>query len=154
MGSVAAGYPEGTLKAIAQSGLNGSQYVTNPANLANRPFSGVTYVELAPATAWLAANISGSGIIVVHNSTYDASMGNVHGTFNGVIIADDIAHINSGTTIYGAVVGLSTLPSMMNDLGNGNSDIDYSSTAIQNATGSVNPLVVKTYSDKIIAWWE
>jgi len=45
------GYPEGTLKSIAQNGKNGSQYVLNPGDKIDKddltfPLSGVTYVEI------------------------------------------------------------------------------------------------------------
>jgi hypothetical protein len=153
MGGTVNGYPEGTLRSIAQSGINGSQYVTNPSNL-HSPFSGVTYIELPPGGAWVPAEISGSGILVVHSSARDAVMGNVHGTFQGIIIADDIAHINSGTTILGAIVALSTDPSKFNDFSNGTSSILYSSLAIEQATARIQPIVINTYTNKVIAWWE
>ncbi|MDZ7764085.1 MAG: hypothetical protein U5K00_06610 [Melioribacteraceae bacterium] len=77
MGGAAKGYPSGKLKSIAQSGKNGSQYVTNPSAL-NHPLKGVTYVELASGDTWNPANITGEGILIVHNSSTDAVIKNIN----------------------------------------------------------------------------
>ena len=45
------GYNDGELKAMAQSGANGGQYMTDPANF-TLPLSGVTYVELPIGDSW------------------------------------------------------------------------------------------------------
>lgn len=149
MGGSANGYPEGTLKSIAQAGTNGSQYVTNPSNL-SYPLSGVTYVELACEGEWVAANIDGSGILVVHNTCTDAVIKNLNtGTFKGLLIADDIVHIH--TTIIGAVVSLTDGSSNVETIGNGNGQVLYSRQAITNAAGS---LANNNSSYSILAWYE
>lgn len=135
LGGPAVGYPEGKLKQIAQSRVNGSQYTTNPASL-TYPLRGVTYVELPSGSSWISCNIEGSGILVVHNPSVDAIMREVNsGTFRGIIVVDDIQHVQ--TTIIGALIGLSPLPSAGNCIGNGVGEILYSSEAIQNTTGSL-----------------
>ncbi len=135
LGGPAAGYPEGKLKQIAQSGVNGSQYTTNPATL-TYPLRGVTYIELPSGGSWLSCNIEGSGILVVHNSSVNAIMREVNsGTFRGIIVVDDILHVQS--TIIGAIIGLSPSPSAGNCIGNGVGEVLYSSEAIQNTTGSL-----------------
>jgi hypothetical protein len=125
------GYASGALKAMAQSGANGGQYVTNPANL-TFPLSGVTYVELASGGTWQAMDFgSSSGVLVVHNSAKNAVIKNLNsGIFKGLIIADDIDKIH--TTIIGAVVSLTTSPSG-NCIGNGNGEILYSNAALLEA---------------------
>ena len=149
MGGEANRFPEGSLKAIAMSGLNGGQYVTNPAGL-SFPLSGVTYVELPSGGEWSTIDFAGvsSGIIVVHNSAGNARMRNIDsGTFTGLIIADDIEHVHA--TIIGAVVSLIDNPAG-NCLGNGSGEVLYSSEAIRQATESAAEGSI--YS--IVSYWE
>ncbi|MDQ7818563.1 MAG: hypothetical protein RDU14_16175 [Melioribacteraceae bacterium] len=132
LGGAANGFTDGTLKALSQSGWNGSQYVTNPSSL-TFPLSGVTYVELTSGGTWNPANINGSGILIVHNTSGNAKIKNLNsGTFKGLLIADDIIHIH--TNIIGAVVALSPSPSDGNCIGNGNGDVLFSRAAINQAT--------------------
>jgi len=134
MGGEDAGYPEGTLKSIAQSGFNGSQYVIYPPSTPSFPLSGVTYVEVTVGE-WNPEDFTNSsGILVVHNSSKTAVIKNLNtGTFKGLIIADDIDKIKC--EIIGAVVGLTTTPSG-NLIGNGNGIIKYSLALVsQTSTG-------------------
>ncbi len=140
MGGVANGYPEGTLKQIAMSGVNGSQYVTDPTRL-RFPLSGVTYVELPPGGIWNPVNLGDStGILIVHNSAGNAVIKNINpsgttcGCFTGLIIADDIVHIH--TKIIGAVVSLTTGPSSGNVIGNGSGQVLFSREALTLAAGA------------------
>ena len=123
------GYSDGVLKAMAQSGANGSQYATNPANL-SLPLSGVTYLELASGAKWQSMDFgASSGVLVVHNSSTDAAIKNLNaGTFAGLIIADDIEKVHC--TIIGAVIAMSTNPSG-NCIGNGSGEILYSREALE-----------------------
>ncbi|MDP3149194.1 MAG: hypothetical protein Q8N83_08720 [Ignavibacteria bacterium] len=135
-GGSAAGFTEGTLKNLALSGANGSQYVTNPSSLSS-PFSGVTYVELDSGSTWQKMNITGTGVLIVHNAAGNAIMKNLNsGKFKGIIIADDIIHVH--TDIIGAVIGLSASPSEGNFLGNGSGSIKYSLEAITQAVTAVS----------------
>ncbi len=126
------GYTAGTLKAMAQSGANGSQYVTNPSSL-TFPLSGVTYVELSSGSTWQSMDFgSSSGVLVVHNSSVNATIKNLNsGTFKGLIIADDIEKIHM--TLIGAVVSMTTSPSG-NCVGNGSGEVLYSSEALLQAS--------------------
>jgi len=155
LGGPQMGFPEGTLKSMALSGYAGSQYTTNPGTL-HYPLSGVTYVELPVGGTWMSPNINGSGILVVHYSTKDAVMKNISpGTFVGLLICDDISHINATFTIIGAVVGLTPDPSKTNEIGNGNSNSLYSGDAIANAVATIKgESPVNTFTDKVLAWWE
>ncbi len=153
LGGAPNGYPEGTLKAVALSRVNGSQYVTDP-TLLQMPLKGVTYIEPPSGVGWSAADITGSGILVVHNSTRDAVVKNVHGTFTGLVIVDDISHTNATLLIVGAVFGLTPVTSATNDFGNGNASILYSSSVIANVISAVKPDSVSTYANKVLAWWE
>ncbi|GAB1442689.1 hypothetical protein MASR2M39_15250 [Ignavibacteriales bacterium] len=155
MGGALNGYPEGTLKAIAVSGAGGSQYVTNPVNL-TYPLKGVTYVELPNNTSWTSANVAGTGVLIIHNSTLTAGIANINsGIFSGIMMADDIVRIH--TTVIGALIGISPNPSSGNCIGNGTGSILFSREAIMNAvnlvnlTNSINALSV---NQQILYWYE
>ena len=153
MGGADAGYPEGTLKSIAISGVDGSQYVTDPNNL-SLPLSGVTYVELPSGDTWNPVFFGvSSGILVVHNSSTSAIMKNLNDTFTGLIIADDIIHIHC--TIIGAVAVLTRYPSEGNCIGNGDGWIKYSSAAIGAAAGGTGVGGGgSSYSVSLSSWYE
>ena len=158
MGGASDGYPDGTLKSLAQSGIGGSQYVTNP-SLLSFPLSGITYVEMPTNTRgnkneWRSATIEGEGILVIHNSASNATIKNLNsGTFKGLMIADDIVHVH--TDIIGAIVGLSPSPSSGNVIGNGNGNVKYSRQAIKNATSSAGGSTSGGNSTtNVVAWWD
>ena len=126
------GYAAGTLKGVAQSGVNGSQYVTNPASL-SFPLSGVTYVELPNGGTWDSIDFGAStGVLVVHNDWTNAVIKTLNGgTFTGLIIADDIDKVHND--IIGAIVSLTASPSG-NCIGNGTGSILYSVEALEQAS--------------------
>jgi len=139
MGGEDKGFSEGTLLDIANSGVNGSQYVTDPDDL-NGPFSGVTYLEMSGSKekdrTWQSMDITGSGILIIHNSSTNSIMKNINsGTFKGLIIVDDLVHIHAD--IIGAVVILTSSPSSGNCVGNGNGNVLYSSEAVKDAMKQV-----------------
>jgi hypothetical protein len=156
-GGTANGYPEGTLKSVAQSGANGSQYVTDPLTL-KYPLSGITYVELPLGVQWSPALVYGSGILVVHNSTTTAALKNIGGdnkgndTFTGIIIADDIVHIQGN--LIGGLIELTSSPSEGKVIGNSNGNIWYSKQAVLNATNSLNVTGGNGSAANVIGWWE
>ncbi len=123
MGGAPYGFPAGTLKAIAQSGINGSQYVTNPSSL-KFPLKGVTYVDFGGQ--WEGKTISGSGIFILHNSGSSSECENMKGSFTGLFIGDEIKHINAD--IIGAVINLK---GNSTDIGNGTGSILYSSEVLK-----------------------
>jgi hypothetical protein len=135
MGGEKLGFSEGTLKKIAQSGLNGSQYTTNP-NTLIYPLKGVTYVE---ADYWKKGKITGSGIFVMCNSAGNSILDTPEGNFAGIIIADDLNHIHL-TRLLGAVVTLTNFPSAGKGIGSGKGSILYSEKALFNATKSMQKL--------------
>jgi hypothetical protein len=150
MGAIGIGYPEGTLKAIAQSGNNGSRYTTNPATL-TMPLSGVTYIELPSGGSWVPAAITGSGVLVIHNSAKNALLQNPGiSTFKGILICDDIVHLHN--TIIGAVVSLTPTPSAGNVIGNGTGAVLYSRMAIKKATEVA--VMPPNGSQNAVAWRE
>jgi hypothetical protein len=132
LGGPAYGYPEGMLKSIAMTGINGSQYVTDP-TLLSHPLSGITYVELTdefPHNKWEDAEVEGSGLLVVHNTSTNALIWNMeYGTFVGLVIIDDIVHVH--TTIVGALIVLTPNPSSGNTIGNSDGLVLYSTEAIR-----------------------
>ena len=146
MGGSSRGYPEGKLKALAQSGANGGQYVTNPASL-TFPLSGVTYVELASGGTWQSMDFGAStGVLVVHNSAHNALIKNLNsGTFKGLVIADDIDKVHCA--ILGGVI---VLKGSGNCIGNGSGNVKYCSEVIDL---QVNQASGKTDAFAIASWW-
>jgi hypothetical protein len=150
LGGAGAGIPPDFFKGIAMSGYNGSQYVVNP-NALTFPLQGVTYVELPAGGIWQPADMgsNGSGLLIVHNSTKDATMVNVNSPlFRGLIIADDMAHVHSD--VLGAIFILKD-PVGGNCIGNGTGDVLFSREALDGAlTGSGLNLANFT----ILNYWE
>ena len=156
LGATANGFPPGKLKSIAQSGVNGSQYTTNPSSL-SYPLKGVTFVELPSGSTWNSSNITGEGILIVHNSANNAVIKNLNwGPFKGMLIADDIDKIHC--EIIGAVIVLSPSPPSGNCIGNGSGEVKYSSEAIEAATAKVSGATPEygfgKKRMKISAWYE
>lgn len=151
LGGITGGFPEGTLKAIAQSGANGSQYATNPSTL-TYPLTGVTYVELPSGGTWQSMDISGSGILIVHNAAKNAIMKNLNsGTFSGIIIGDDILHVHA--TIIGCIISISPSPSSGNTVGDGNGNVLFSQESVVNATETTT-MIGNGSSSSVLTWWE
>jgi len=146
------GFPESTLKTIAQSGEHGSQYLYNPdkVKIGNKwfidgltyPLSGVTYIEMASAdpVELMLMQTGNSGIIVVHKEDGDSHISgikydkdNSDGLFTGLLITDYSFHHH--IDILGAVIMLShNLETDKNCNGNKDHWVYYSSEAIEMAT--------------------
>jgi len=129
----------GTLKAIALASntyfkTQDSYNAYISANGGNMPGGKVIYVETdstsPPFELGNTMNTEPS-VLVVHSSTSDTLMKNVHGQFKGVIFADAIDHINSGTDILGMMMAFSN-SKIGNDFGNGNSTVKFSSAVLRN----------------------
>jgi len=106
------GLPEGTLQGVAIDSLP-----------ASRPYRGIIYLDESAG----AVDLSGiTGIVICHNSAGNASLGNVHGNFKGLILTDTVHHINGGAEILGAFVGLGS----GGIDGNGNAKVLYSSAIL------------------------
>jgi hypothetical protein len=142
------GYPEGTLKAAAQSGEYGSQYLLLPPNkkkidgdLLTYPLSGVTYVEVQNASdiAVVIEQTGNSGIFVIHRDNGDSHISSIKadkdsdGLLTGLLITDVSFHHH--IDILGAVLMLSTdLVTNKNCSGNQDHWVYYSSEAVVGAT--------------------
>ena len=128
-------FPPGwTLKDVAKSNVNGSQFTTDP-ELLTFPLSGVTYVELPSGEEWKYADLNGGGILIIHNDDGNAIFKNSGGSFTGLIIGDDVIHLKGD--YIGAVISLSASPSGSYAIGNSNGSILYSKEAISNALKEV-----------------
>ena len=89
-------------------------------------FNGIVYLT----TSWIGVNLDGSsGILICHNAAGDAVLQNLHGNFKGLIVTDDIVHINGDAEIIGAVFGLKTGGVT---LGNGSGEVKFSSEVLAN----------------------
>lgn len=156
IGGPAAGFPEGTLKAIAQSG-GVNQYVTNPA-LLSYPLKGVTYVEPATGTYLQSKNITGTGILIVHNSAKTATLKDDNLYFTGLVLVDDcwkendIPHIGT-PTLLGAIVGLTPNVGANERWGNSEGSYIYSSEAIRMGIETVYGSGNGSQAG-VLAWWE
>ncbi|HYQ86363.1 MAG TPA: hypothetical protein VES59_03865 [Bacteroidota bacterium] len=156
LGATAEGYPEGTLKAIAQSG-NGNQYVTDPSTL-TYPLTGVTYVELPSGGSFKNTNITGSGILIVHNGAKNALLEDCNLYFTGLVLVDDclkksdISH--TGTPVLlGAVFGMSP-DGNKGRWGNSDGSYVYSSEAIENAMKTATIASGRSLASSVLGWWE
>lgn len=149
MGGTSSGYSEGTLKLIALNGTWGSQYVTDPSTL-KYPLAGVTYVELVAGGTW-SPTLSGTGVLVVHNSTRDGQFKSPAGAFTGLLVVDDITSL-SGVNILGAVVQMTPNPKSV-QIGTSNGSVIYSKQAILNATSNLNSSGNGSAAN-VIGWWE
>jgi hypothetical protein len=145
-------YPEGTLKAAAQSGEYGSQYLYNPGKvkIGNKwfidgltyPLSGVTYIELTNASGieLMLEQTGNSGIVVIHRDGGGSMItgikfdeDNSDGLLTGLLITDYSFHHH--IDILGAVLMLSkTLETGKNCNGNADHWVYYSSEAVVGAT--------------------
>ena len=148
------GVDDGTLKVIAQSGVGGSQYATDPGDI-TIPLRGVTYLELPDGGTWNAPNLTychcgldyhSFGILVIHNANKNALLKNMRGSFYGIIIADDVEHIHGQVTGNVTVIGDNPRG---NCIGNGTGEVRYSSYYItQVVSGLLNN------QPEIVSWWE
>lgn len=106
------------------------------------PMSGIVYYT---GDSWIAPDFGtpenpSTGILIVHNSAGTALLKNVHGNFKGLIIADDLVHINGDTIIIGGVI---LQKSTGNTVGNGNAHVNYSGSVLSD-------LPVSNYD--IVSW--
>lgn len=78
--------------------------------------------------SWTGVNLdNSSGILICHNSAGDAFLKDIHGKFKGLIITDDLIHINGDAELIGAIVGLKTGGVT---LGNGSGEVKFSSEVL------------------------
>ncbi len=120
------------------------QYKTSnpPAITPDNPLNGILYVtanNLNNPNFGTQDNPS-RGILIVHNADGDARIKNAEGHFKGIIIADDIVHIQSDVIVTGALV---LQKASGTTVGYENTQVKYSSEVLSN-------LPTSTYS--IVAW--
>jgi len=158
----ALGLPEGTLKAAAQTGEYGSQYLLNPEGYDSRnyidglnyPLSGVTYIEITNGDEYelMLEQNGNSGILVIHNDDRNSNIqgikydkDNSDGLLTGLLMTDYSFHHH--INVLGSIVMLS--PDLEEDKNcNGNKDhwVYYSSEAISNATETVAEITGESYN--------
>lgn len=123
------GSPEALLGVSAGS-LDQYKTSTPPAT----PFNGIVYYT---GDSWIAPDFGtdsnpSTGILIVHNAAGNALLKNIHGYFKGLIIADDVVHINGNATIIGAVIAKTSTGTT----GEGSAEVFYSSEVISNLSSS------------------
>ena len=96
------------------------------------PLSGITYID------GKCNDYTGSGILICHNSSGTANLGNFSGNFKGLILVDEDKHFNGNDTIIGAVVLLGKKVGG-NALGNGTTHILYSSEMLETVANLIPP---------------
>ncbi len=153
LGGAEYGFPPDFFKMVAQSGYNGSQYVTDPGNL-TFPLHGVTYVELPSGEEWNSAPLgeNSEGLLIVHNNALDALISNISTVdlFRGLIIADDMMHIIAHSVILGAVFVLKD-PLSGNCIGSGTGEVLYSREVLHETIAGTGMNVVNI---AILDYWE
>lgn len=107
--------------------------------------SGITYCETADNF------VNGSGILIVHNNSGTASFGNYHGHFKGLIIVDEVKHVNGGASVLGAVFLLGRTVGG-NCFGNGNSKVHYSAKVLADAFNLIPSSGRRTVN--VVSWRE
>lgn len=119
-----AGYPRTPEEVL---GLKPGALQKYKTNSFSKDFKGIVYMtsNYGPPARFDDAE----GIFICHNESCSAKMKNIHGRFRGLIIADQIDHINANTEIIGAIITLAPTPGT-NAFGNGNSDIKFSSDVL------------------------
>jgi hypothetical protein len=132
--------PSGTLKATAQAQgtyfsdeASYTAFLNNSTNNGKIPDHAILYLEFTPGNGAfeLGSGNTLSSILIVHTDSYTGTISQVHGNFTGALFADSVVRVNAGTNITGMVQLFSpTSSSSGNVLGNGNSNIRFSSAAL------------------------
>lgn len=167
----AMGLPEGTLKALAKSGANGSRYLTTEHQLdslakANLPLDGVTYIDVSPAdTQWEYSHNNkipdnSGGILIFHCDTKTAYWNRIEfptagQTFKGMLIFDKFFHIH--INVLGAVVMLTPYTVTTENCPlNKDKTIALSSTIIEKYTAKIIPKIAGGWRNKLQlhSWFE
>ena len=113
------------LLGVAVGSLDSYKTSTPPAT----PFNGIVYFT---GDSWIAPDFGddsnpSTGILIVHNATSNALLKNIHGTFKGLIIADDLVHINGNALVLGAVIAKTSTGTT----GDGSAVVKYSSEILE-----------------------
>ena len=102
------------------------QYKTS--NVPSFPMSGIVYYTGSQIIApdFGSSSTPSTGILIIHNTNANALLKNAHGTFKGLVIADDVVHINGNASIIGGVIAKTSTQTT----GNGSAQIYYSSSVL------------------------
>lgn len=138
------GVPAGTLKKSAQSdGTYCATAADFSALLAKNggklPDHAIVYCDFDPGNGSFSIGSGNekSSILVIHNDASTTSVKNLHGAFKGLLIADSVNHVNSGTALTGMVQLLSPTSSAgANVFGNGNATVRFSSAVLADLPGA------------------
>ncbi len=137
------GVTPGTLKAAAQS--TGTYFDTQDGyeaaideNDGSMLGGVIIFCEFEPSPPFeLGSSINEDpSILVVHTEDFGATAKNVHGEFKGLLIADQVEHVNAGTVILGSIWCYSQAGNLF---GNGNSEVHFSSAVLANLPGAGAP---------------
>jgi len=178
----AIGLPVGTLKAIAQSGVGGSQYFTTyngpgwtktvrqdyPTQYMSPPLQGVTYIEVPDNKKWkgMTLNDKSSGIVIFHSPNTTAYWeylycgdGDQDGwpakPFKGLLIFDKVFHLH--LDVIGALVQLKPWVASGSCGGNEDHFINFSRQTITDGLKVAGiELGVGSFGNKfdVVSWWE
>ncbi len=104
------------------------QYKTS--SVPSFPMSGIVYYT---GNSMIAPDFGDSdhpstGILIVHNTTSNALLKNLHGNFKGLIIADNVVHINGNAEIIGGVIAKTSTQTT----GDGSAEVKYSLSVLSN----------------------
>lgn len=112
----------------------GSLDVYRTSTMPSLPMSGIVYYtgDAVIAPEFGDASNPSTGILIIHNATSDALLKNVHGTFKGLIIADNVVHINGNANIIGGVIAKTSTQTT----GEGSAEIKYSSEILSSLSTS------------------
>jgi len=132
--------PQNTLKQAAQG--SGTYFNSSAAYSAFLSASGgkipdgaIVYLDFVPGNGMfdLGSGNSQPSILVVHTDNNSGIVSEVHGNFTGLILADGFVRNNGTSRIVGMVQLFSPTSSQAgNVFGNGNAEIDFSSSALDN----------------------
>ena len=112
---------------------------TYPENV-GAPFHGILYVD----GDYTQPPDGSKGILIVHNATNTANLGNWNsGTFTGVVVADGINKINGLVTIIGAVFGWGTGATVEIDITTGTPQLKWSRCVLDGLNQNFPYLTVK-----------
>jgi hypothetical protein len=161
LGGPANGFPEGTLKRMAQQNLiPGSRYVT-AWNQLSFPLKGITYMDV-PNGYYLSKKHLGNnpeGILVLHSPATDAFWDNITvnngAPFKGIMLMDNVFHIHMD--VLGAIVVL-TPNTVVGKTCNGNANhfVRFSSQILESVTGGTGQAADASWKSKfkVISWYE
>jgi hypothetical protein len=118
------------------------------ANGGRLPGGKIIYCDFSP---WQPANLGSSlnsppSILVQHNATSTAQIGNVTGAFSGLVMVDAVQHFSGNFILVGGIMAFSS-NALGNAFGLGNAQILFSSAVLGNlpTAGSLSAVRIKSW---------